>query len=334
MWCCTLNDSHHLAFFLFCWVSVLNSTVDISGFHRHHHYQYHHHTYLYAIRYIISSNICVQLTLILSNKHWYFECYSLLELQNHRVKSSSKQLHSYMSPHRQTSVSPKAQIEITMLLLDNQGSFPPKPSSGVRYCSLKWHSDNPLPDEGWLISSWLCMADRWDNRGQMANRSLCAGPGHWCDLVGGGPRDKRCRARSTYACNWSSESPQIDTCWSSSRGWHTSLSVLCVRLPWGSFALFGAARGRIPAWLAVGCIRSSWISKGWLWILWVLWIVMCVLSELCSVRLTRNGFGCFMAKQTCGVSEMLDTFVLECPKSQNWVGNPYTKKQEVGIAQW
>lgn len=49
-----------LGIFLFSWISVLSSTVDISGLH---HYHYHHHTYLYAIRYLISSNIHVQLTL-------------------------------------------------------------------------------------------------------------------------------------------------------------------------------------------------------------------------------------------------------------------------------
>lgn len=48
-----------LGIFLFSWISVLSSTVDISGF-QHYHY---HHTYLYAIRYLISSNIHIQLTL-------------------------------------------------------------------------------------------------------------------------------------------------------------------------------------------------------------------------------------------------------------------------------
>lgn len=60
----------------------------------------------------------------------------------------------------------------------------------------------------------------------MAKRSLCAGLGRWYGLVGGGSRGKRGRARSMYACNWSSGFRQIDTCWTSSCVVHTSLIAL------------------------------------------------------------------------------------------------------------
>lgn len=60
----------------------------------------------------------------------------------------------------------------------------------------------------------------------MANRSLWAVAGRWYGSVDRGPRGKRGRAQSTYACNWSSGSPWIDTFWSISCGCHARLQTL------------------------------------------------------------------------------------------------------------